>query len=271
MTTRETLRPACRAFEERLIRALDAEERGRGPLLANDAHGQACPDCAALAFLVAENLSILASLKQPSLSDDLDVSLRRISQATAPWVEASEIVALLDSGVLAHPAYSAEFRQRLLALGESRRTARRRGLAAVPAPAGSRRDARPRAWDWRIGVALAYAATLLLVAILKVDPLSVARGAASDLTAAGERAIAEARDSAAEKLRESRLVRAAGPLTEQFSYRVYRTVAVGRARAAAYVGLVFERVFGQREEDVVRRETPSTPVLREPNGANLRS
>ncbi|MGZ5381265.1 MAG: hypothetical protein ACXWFQ_05355, partial [Thermoanaerobaculia bacterium] len=103
---------------------------------------------------------------------------------------------------------------------------------------------RPVVTDWRFAVAAAYAATFLIVALLRLDPMSAARGAANDLTSAGERALSEARVAAVRRFDESALGRAAAPITKRLDYRVYRAFAAGRARAVAYSQLVFEKLFG---------------------------
>ena len=128
---------------------------------------------------------------------------------------------LLTPGALAPPEPSPALLRRLFALpaGHPRQ--------AAPAEAG-----RFRRWrsDWRVLVALAYAACLALVAILGVDPLSAARSGASGMTAAGERALAEAKAVAGEKLETVLASQRKKPLTEQLDYRVYRTLAVGKAK-----------------------------------------
>ena len=64
--------------------------------------------------------------------------------------------------------------------------------------------------------------------------MSAARGAANDLTSAGERALSEARVAAVHRFDDSALGRAAAPITKRLDYRVYRAFAAGRARAVAY-------------------------------------
>jgi hypothetical protein len=120
--------------------------------------------------------------------------------------------------------------------------------------------------DWRFAVAAAYAASILVFAMLNVDPMAAARGAATDLTAAGERALTDARVAAVKRLDESAIGRYAAPLTKRLDYRIYRALAAGRARAAAYSQLVFEKVFGGSVETVQSAATgesePSPHVRR---------
>jgi hypothetical protein len=124
---------------------------------------------------------------------------------------------------------------------------------------------KPFVTDWRFAVVAAYAATFLIVALLRVDPMSAARGAANDLTSAGERALSEARVAAVHRFGESALGRAAAPITKRLDYRVYRAFAAGRARAIAYSQLLFEKVFGEAT-DVLQashdKPEPSEPFRR---------
>ena len=121
--------------------------------------------------------------------------------------------------------------------------------------------------DWRVLVAVAYAACLALVAILGVDPLSAARSGASGMAAAGERAIAEAREAAAGKLDTVLAAQRKKPLTEQIDYKVYRTLAVGKAKTSAWAGILLGRIFGSR----VETEAPAAPPRSEPDPGTLRS
>jgi hypothetical protein len=104
--------------------------------------------------------------------------------------------------------------------------------------------------DWRFAVTAAYAASILVFALLRVDPMAAARGAATDLTAVGERALTDARVAAVKRVEDSAIGRYAAPLTKRLDYRVYRAIVAGRARAAAYSQLVFETVFGGSVETV---------------------
>ena len=116
-------------------------------------------------------------------------------------------------------------------------------------------------------VALAYAACLALVAVLGVDPLSAARSGASGMTAAGERALAEAKVVAGEKLDTVLASHRKRPLTEQLDYRLYRTLALGKAKTTAWAEILLGRVFGSRVES-----EPSAPrPMREPDPSGLRS
>jgi hypothetical protein len=145
-------------------------------------------------------------------------------------------------------------------------------LLAVPEPAisgavsnvsrGIFGRLKPVVTDWRFAVVAAYAATFLIVALLRVDPMSVARGAANDLTSAGERALSEARVAAVHRFDESALGRATAPITKRLDYRVYRAFAAGRARAVAYSQLVFEKIFGGAVD--VLQASHDTPEPSEP-------
>jgi len=234
----------CRAFEQRLAEALDGTGESATAEAARafgsaDAHAAACPACALLATLVASHADVFAFLEHPEPSPEF---LGRLSETPADVrarQEASEVLSFLTPGALARPEPSRALLKRLL---------------AVPEPAPSRAETsvsrgvfarlKPLVTDWRFAVAAAYAATFLIVALLRVDPMSAARGAANDLTAAGERALSEARVAAVHRFDESALGRVAAPITKRLDYRVYRAFAAGRARAIAYSQLLFEKVFG---------------------------
>ena len=79
--------------------------------------------------------------------------------------------------------------------------------------------------------------------VLGLDPLSVARRSATGLTESGERAIVEARGIASERLDRIVTSERRKPLQDQLAFRLYRSVAVGKAKAAAYVELAYERFF----------------------------
>jgi hypothetical protein len=85
------------------------------------------------------------------------------------------------------------------------------------------------------------------------------------MTSAGERALAEARAVAGEKLDTVFASHRKRPLTEQLDYRVYRTLALGKARTTAWAEILLGRVFGTRVE-----KEPARP-LREPRPSGLRS
>jgi hypothetical protein len=127
---------------------------------------------------------------------------------------------------------------------------------------------KPVATDWRFAVAAAYAATFVIVTLLRIDPMSAARGAANDLTSAGERALSEARVAAVHRFDDSAIGRAAAPITKRLDYRVYRAFAAGRARAVAYSQLVYERVFAGAVEALAvsakaaKAPEPSAPFRR---------
>jgi len=235
---------ACRAFEQRLAEALDgAGEIGTAAAArafgSADAHAAACPACAILTTLVAGHAGVFTFLAHPEPSPEF---LSRLSETPADVrtrQEASEVLSFLTPGALARPEPSSALLGRLLGVP---RPAPSRAVPGVSRGVLGR--LRPLVTDWRFAVAAAYAATFLIVALLRVDPMSAARGAANDLTAAGERALSEARVAAVHRFDESALGRAAAPITKRLDYRVYRAFAAGRARAIAYSQLLFEKVFG---------------------------
>jgi hypothetical protein len=234
---------ACRAFEQRLAEALDRSPEIGTAAAANslafaDPHAAECAECALLGALVVGHVGVFAFLARPEPSAEL---LARLSETPAGLLarqQASEVLSLLTPGALARPEPSRALLQRLLDVpkpGTASASNVRRGLFG---------RLRPVVTDWRFAVAAAYAATFLIVALLRIDPMSAARGAASDLTSAGERALSEARVAAVHRFDESALGRAAAPITKRLDYRVYRAFAAGRARAVAYSQLIFERLFG---------------------------
>ncbi len=256
---------ACRAFEQRLAEALDRAGEGATAaaaraLAAADAHAAECPDCALLATLVAGHVGVFAFLARPEPSPEF---LSRLSETPADVrarQEASEVLSFLTPGALARPEPSRALLKRLLAVPE-------------PAPSGAQSNVsrgvfgrlKPVVTDWRFAVVAAYAATFLIVALLRLDPMSAARGAANDLTSAGERALSEARVAAVQRFDESALGRAAAPITKRLDYRVYRAFAAGRARAVAYSQLVFEKVLrriGRRPAGLARNAGTFRPFRR---------
>ena len=76
------------------------------------------------------------------------------------------------------------------------------------------------------------------------------------MTAAGERALAEAKVVAGEKLETVLASHRKRPLTEQLDYRVYRTLAVGKAKTTAWAEILLGRVFGSRVETEPPRPRP---------------
>jgi len=236
---------ACRAFEQRLAEALDrapqnATAASTHSLASADMHAAECAECALLTALVVGQAGVFAFVARPEPSPEL---LARLSKTPAGLVarqQASEVLSLLTAGALARPEPSQALLQRLLDVPKPRTAASasnvRRGLFG---------RLKPVVTDWRFAVVAAYAATFLIVALLRIDPMSAARGAASDLTSAGERALSEARVAAVHRFDESALGRAAAPITKRLDYRVYRAFAAGRARAVAYSQLIFEKLFGE--------------------------
>lgn len=247
---------ACRAFEERLLAALDREPDAAsltaGACATADAHAAGCADCAVLAHLVAGQAEAFAFLARPLPSDTFLARVCEEPEDATGRQTASEVLALLTPGALARPKPSAALLARLNAVpGASRPAAAganvHRGVFAL---------VRPVLTDWRFAVAAAYAASILVFALLHVDPLTAARGAATDLTAAGERALTDARVAAVRHVEDSAIGRYAAPLTKRLDYRVYRALAAGRARAAAYSQLVFEKIFGGTVETVQSAAAP---------------
>ena len=222
-------------------------------------HASFCESCGPLLADCEENDRLLASLAVPAPPAALAASLEGLARTEPARLAARGVLALLVPGALAAPAPPPALLRRLLALPAGR------PRQASPAPEASRF----RRWssDWRVMVALAYAACLALVAVLGVDPLSAARSGASGMTAAGERAIAEARAVAGEKLDTVLASHRKRPLTEQLDYRVYRTLALGKAKTTAWAEILLGRVFGSRVEG----GTPSPRPVREPEPSGLRS
>jgi hypothetical protein len=235
---------ACRAFEQRLGEALDLSGEGATAAAAHalagaDAHALECADCALLATLVAGHADVFAFLARSEPSPEF---LSRLSETPADVrarQETAEVLSFLTPGALARPEPSRALLRRLLAVPEPAASG-----AASNVSRGVFGRLKPIVTDWRFAVAAAYAATFLIVALLRVDPMSAARGAANDLTSAGERALTEARIAAVNRFDESALGRAAAPITKRLDYRVYRAWAGARARAVAYSQLVFEKIFG---------------------------
>ena len=222
-------------------------------------HASFCEACGPLLLECEENDRLLASLAAPEPPPGLAGALAALSALEPPRVLARETLALLAPGALAAPEPSPALLRSLLALpaGHPRRESN-----VVPIGRFRRLGS-----DWRVLVALAYAACLVLVAVLGVDPLSAARSGASGMTAAGERALAEAREVAVDKLDTVLASQRKKPLTEQLDYRVYRTLAVGKAKTAAWAEILLGRFFGRREETAPAAPRPA----REPESPNLRS
>jgi len=258
---------ACRAFEERLMARLDLDS---GPFPV-DAHAAECPSCAALVEEVLSHSALFARIRRPE-SPDLMARLAKEPPDFAARRSAAPVLDLLAHGALRAPEPSQGLMGRLLFL-----PTRAKRTAAAPAELAPKGFVARLKWalsDWRITVAAAYAVTLLIVTLLKVDPMSVARSAASNIGSAGERAIAEARETAAEKIASSSVAKAAAPLTSRIEYRLYRTVTAAKARASAYSQLVFEKVFGGTLEasGESRNARPHEPRgAREPHDPALRS
>jgi len=248
------LRTACRAFEEALLRRL--EEAGPdAPVPAGDGHPADCADCRRLVTILNATGETLSALARPRPSVRL---LRSLSAAPADFASRRESAAVLDfltPGALAFPEPSPELMGRLRFLPT-------RAEAATQAREGTRPLWRRLLSDWRFAVAAAYAVTFTIVAFLGVDPMSAARGAASSLTSAGERAVEEARQTALARLDAAARAEAEKPLTERLDYRIYRTFAQGKARATAMAQIAFEKVFG-----AAAAENAATPLPRPTGGS----
>ena len=263
---------SCRAFEERLAESLGLRLSaldGSGTSPAADPHAAGCPACAALLTDAGRNNELFRSLEHPAVPIDLLARLRALPTDFAVRRETESVLALLAPGALTQPVPSPELLSRLAFL-----PARSRAQATRPAfeGRGFLNSLRRLLGDWRFSVAGAYVAALLIVTILKIDPLSVARSAATDLTSVGENAIAEARTIAVDRLKDTRLAKVATPLTKRLDYKLYRTVAAGRARAMAYSQLLFEKVLGGAIDTRPENSAFSgSRFRREPNGRSLRS
>ncbi len=246
-------RTACRAFEEALLRRLEVGGTD-APVSPADGHAADCADCRGLVTLLNVTGETFRSLPPPRPPLRL---LRSLSAPPADFAARRESAALLDllePGALVLPEPSPELMRRLRFLPT-------RAEAATGAEAGPRPLWRRLLSDWRFTVAAAYAASLAIVALLGVDPMSAARGAASSLTSAGERAVQEARQAAFAGLDAAARAEAEKPLTERLDYRIYRTIAQGKARATAFAQIAFEKVFGARET-----ENAAAPMPRRPGG-----
>lgn len=267
-------RPACRAFEESLLLRLD--EGGPDTALSHDeAHPAECANCRALVEILVGAGETLRSLTLPRPSLRFLRSLAVAPSDFAARREAAAVLDLLKPGGLVIPEPSPELMGRLRFLPTRAMPGSRRG---APAAAGWRRHLS----DWRMAVAAAYAVTLLIVALLGIDPMSAARDAASSLTTAGERAVAEAKQTALAGLDAAARTQTEKPLMERLDYRIYRTFAEGEARAVAYAQIAFEKVFGARTVGTAKTTTPPpsgptggqdrgpTPTP-EPDGRVLRS
>ncbi|MFI5181579.1 MAG: hypothetical protein ACHQPI_09330 [Thermoanaerobaculia bacterium] len=241
---------ACRAFEEVLLSRMD-ETGPDGPTPMTGGHADDCGDCRELVGILGATSETLRALAPPRPPIRL---LRALAAPPSDFALRRESAAYLDElapGALLLPEPSRELMGRLHYLP----TRAQAGLAGPGAP-------RPiwRRWlgDWRITVAAAYAAALVIVMLLGVDPMSAARGAASSLTAAGERAVEDARRTALARLDAAARAEAEKPLPERLDYRIYRAFATGKARATALAEVAFENVFGGAAESTPAPDTSSS-------------
>jgi hypothetical protein len=239
----------CRAFEDALVAQLD-QSGPDAPIPPVEGHAASCDDCRALVSILGATRETVGSLAPPRPAVRL---MRSLSVAPADFPvrrEAAFVLDLLSPGALALPEPSDEL------MGH---------LRFLPTRVGdevSHAAARP-AWrrfvgDWRVTVALAYIATLVIVTLLGVDPMSAARGAASSLTSAGERAVEDAKQTALTRLESTARAVAEKPLTERLDYRIYKTLAEGKARATAYAQMAFEKVFGGGRVEATTVPPPAT-------------
>ena len=223
----------------------------------------------ALALILEENTRLLASLRPVQPGGDLMEGLRAIQRTAPARVEAAETLGLLVPGTLQPPPFPPGLRGRLgqIPLHHPRKR------TAPASPKASRVPA--FLLDWRVSVAVAYAAAALVVAILGVDPLSAARKAAFDLASTGQEAMEEARDAARKRISTSSLASRPEALTRQLDYRLYRSVEVSKAKAVAWGSVVLDRVFGSTDAQPSRaghREQPAPRTgLPEPDGPDFRS
>jgi hypothetical protein len=224
----------------------------------------------AISLILQENTRLLESLRPVQPGEGLMERLRAISRSMPARVEATETLGLLIPGTLAPPPFSPDLRARLGRIP----SIHPRRAAAPTAPKRSRFPA--FLLDWRVSVAVAYAAAALVVAILGVDPLSAARKTAFDLASTGQEAIEEARDAARKRIATASFASRPEALSRQLDYRLYRSVEVSKAKAVAWGSVVLDRVFGQTDAQPARagqREGPGAPRtgLPEPDGPDFRS
>ena len=230
----------------------DSDETGPdAPLPPEDGHPEGCAECRSLvAILNARGRgppldhAAASARPAPPVARDPSARLRRPARGGRSF-SISSLPVLSRS-----PEPSPEL------MGRLRFLPTRAGAVGEPRlrPAGWRR------WlaDWRVTVVVAYVVTLVIVTLLGVDPMSAARDAASSLTSAGERAVEEREADRARAARRRGAAQAEKPLTERLDYRIYRTIAEGKARVVPYAQIAFDKVFGGRTvEDRDRRHPGS--------------
>ena len=241
---------ACRAFEEALLARMD-ESGPDGPVPTRDGHAEGCSDCRTLLSILGAAGATLRDVTPPRAPIRLLRTIATPPDDFAVRREAALYLDLLSPGALALPEPSPELVGLLRFLPTRAETGEKGSVADRPAW---------RRWlgDWRFTVAVAYAATLLIVTLLGVDPMSAARGAASSLTAAGERAVEDARRTALASLDAAARAQAEKPLAERLDYRIYKAFAAGKARAAALAEVALENVFGGAADAAPAPAAPSS-------------
>ena len=241
---------ACRVFEESLLARMD-ESGPDAAVAGGDRHLESCDDCRTLLSFLGAARSTLRDVVPPRAPIRL---LRSLATPPADFAVRREAVLYLDllsPGALALPEPSPELMGRLRFLPT-------RAGAGETAAAARRPTWRRWLGDWRFTVAVAYAATLVIVTLLGADPMSAARDAASSLTAAGERAVEDARQAALARLDAAARAQAEKPLPERLDYRIYRAFAVGKARAEALAEVAFDNVFGRAADAAPASAVPSS-------------
>lgn len=267
---------ACRVFEDRLLAALVAERPAASLLLDPHAGGvSGCAECVALVTSLIANEQVLGQLETPCPSPEFLELLRKPPHEESLTNETRAILALLTPGALATPEPGADFLARLTRIPDGAVPAAQPELPAASSEGLAKvLPMRKRLFgDWRVTVALTYAAALLIAVVLGVDPLRAARGTAESLTSAGENAVETARSVASSRIAAATAATSKGPLTQRLDYRVYRAFAAGRARASAYSQVVFERVLGKAfvVESTTAAHEGAPEKTPEPKSPTLRS
>ena len=233
-----------------------------------------------LTLLVRDHERLLRSLAPPMPQEALLERLRDIGTRPPAREEVRETLALLLPGTIQTPRLSEEATRRLLEIPGQ--------LSRKEAGAPEVR-VQPRVLsfsfvrDWRVAVVAAYAAALVVVALLGVDPVSAARSTASGFAVKSQHALAQARDAASDvarrRLDQNRLEFEGRTLSRRLDTRIYRAIALTKATAAAWGTIMMERAFTQAEapsqagqrRNSTTTEGPGRTGLREPDGPDFRS